>query len=103
MNENWNDCASSVLDIYHELIAAVLRIWVFRSFLYIYLFFKFCGVFGGLKKVLFLWCNSGDADAIVPVTSTRYSIDALNLSTTSPYGPWYIDGQVINKQTQLRK
>ena len=59
--------------------------------------------FGGLKKVLFLWCNSGDADAIVPVTSTRYSINALNLSTLSPYGPWYIDGQVINKQTQLRK
>ncbi|KAL0872887.1 hypothetical protein Bca101_022592 [Brassica carinata] len=38
-------------------------------------------------------CN-GDADAVVPVTSTRYSIDALNLSTSSPYGPWYIDGQV---------
>ncbi|KAF2544275.1 hypothetical protein F2Q68_00029152 [Brassica cretica] len=66
VNENWNDCASSVLDIYHELIAAGIRIWVF----------------------------SGDADAVVPVTSTRYSIDALNLSTTSPYGPWYIDGQV---------
>ncbi|CAH8355686.1 unnamed protein product [Eruca vesicaria subsp. sativa] len=66
VSEHWNDSPSSVLDIYHELIDAGLRIWVF----------------------------SGDADAVVPVTSTRYSIDALNLSTFSPYGPWYIDGQV---------
>ena len=51
----------------------------------------------------FFFGNSGDADAVVPVTSTRYSIDALKLHPVSPYGPWYIDGQVINKQTQLRK
>ncbi|KAG5407389.1 hypothetical protein IGI04_013508 [Brassica rapa subsp. trilocularis] len=63
---NWKDSPSSVLNIYHELIAAGLRIWVF----------------------------SGDADAVVPVTSTRYSIDALKLHPVSPYGPWYIDGQV---------
>ncbi|KAH0894872.1 hypothetical protein HID58_057301 [Brassica napus] len=66
VNEHWKDCSSSVLNIYHELIAAGLRIWVF----------------------------SGDADAVVPVTATRYSIDALNLRPLSPYGPWYIDGQV---------
>ncbi|CAG7898467.1 unnamed protein product [Brassica rapa] len=66
VNENWKDSSSSVLNIYHELIAAGLRIWVF----------------------------SGDADAVVPVTATRYSIDALNLRPLSPYGPWYIDGQV---------
>jgi len=41
--------------------------------------------------------NSGDADAVVPVTSTRYSIDALNLRPLSAYGPWYLDGQVQNK------
>ncbi|CAN8326670.1 unnamed protein product [Cochlearia groenlandica] len=66
VNEHWDDCSSSVLNIYHELIAAGLRIWVF----------------------------SGDADAVVPVTSTRYSIDALKLRPLSTYGPWYIDGQV---------
>ncbi|KAH0871469.1 hypothetical protein HID58_078491 [Brassica napus] len=66
VSENWKDSPSSVLNIYHELIAAGLRIWVF----------------------------SGDADAVVPVTSTRYSIDALKLHPVSPYGPWYIDGQV---------
>ncbi|XP_010447670.1 PREDICTED: serine carboxypeptidase-like 29 [Camelina sativa] len=66
VNGHWKDSSSSVLNIYHELIAAGLRIWVF----------------------------SGDADAVVPVTSTRYSIDALNLRPLSAYGPWYLDGQV---------
>lgn len=62
---NWKDSAISVLDIYRELINSV-RIWVF----------------------------SGDTDTVIPVTSTRYSINALNLSTISPWRAWYEDGQV---------
>lgn len=62
----WQDSPISVLDVYQELIAAGLRIWVF----------------------------SGDTDAVIPVTSTRYSIDALNLTTISPWRAWYEDGQV---------
>ncbi|GKE59044.1 serine carboxypeptidase II-2, partial [Tanacetum coccineum] len=53
------------LDVYQELIASGLRIWIF----------------------------SGDTDAVIPVTSTRYSIDALNLTTISPWRAWYEDGQ----------
>ncbi|PIN21895.1 Serine carboxypeptidases (lysosomal cathepsin A) [Handroanthus impetiginosus] len=64
--ENWNDFPSSVLDIYRELLRFGLRIWIF----------------------------SGNADAVVPVTSTRYSIDALKLPTVSPWRAWYDDGQV---------
>lgn len=37
---------------------------------------------------------SGDTDAVIPVTSTRYTIDALKLPTISPWRAWYIDGQV---------
>ncbi|CAA2967450.1 serine carboxypeptidase II-2 [Olea europaea subsp. europaea] len=66
VNENWKDTPMSVLDIYRELIPLGLRIWIF----------------------------SGDTDAVIPVTSTRYSIDALNLPTTSPWRAWYDDGQV---------
>ncbi|XP_010526302.1 PREDICTED: serine carboxypeptidase-like 29 [Tarenaya hassleriana] len=66
VGNHWKDSPRSVLNIYHELIAAGLHIWVF----------------------------SGDADAVVPVTSTRYSIDALNLRPLNPWRPWYIDGQV---------
>ncbi|XXG61044.1 hypothetical protein AAC387_Pa04g2797 [Persea americana] len=38
----------------------------------------------GLRILLY----SGDMDAVVPVTSTRYSIDALNLMVKEPWKPW---------------
>ncbi|XP_047311374.1 serine carboxypeptidase II-2 [Impatiens glandulifera] len=66
INTNWNDSPISVLDIYRELIPSGLRIWIF----------------------------SGDTDAVIPITSTRYSIDSLNLTTTSSWHAWYDDGQV---------
>lgn len=66
VSDNWKDSPRSVLDVYRELLQAGLRIWVF----------------------------SGDADAVVPVTSTRYSIDALKLPTISPWRAWYVSGQV---------
>ncbi|PIA31844.1 hypothetical protein AQUCO_04800026v1 [Aquilegia coerulea] len=66
VNTHWKDSPRSVLDIYQELIHTGLRIWMF----------------------------SGDTDAVIPVTSTRYSIDALKLSTTSPWRAWYHNGQV---------
>ncbi|KAK9059502.1 hypothetical protein SSX86_020205 [Deinandra increscens subsp. villosa] len=62
----WKDSPISVLDVYRELISSGLRIWIY----------------------------SGDTDAVIPVTSTRYSIDALNLTTTSPWHAWYEDDQV---------
>ncbi|KAF9620595.1 hypothetical protein IFM89_013621 [Coptis chinensis] len=63
---SWKDSATSVLDIYQELIASGLRIWMF----------------------------SGDTDGVIPVTSTRYDIDALRLPLASPWRAWYDDGQV---------
>jgi serine carboxypeptidase-like clade 2 len=66
INTNWKDSPLTVLDIYRELIQAGLRIWIF----------------------------SGTTDAVIPVTSTRYSIAALNLSTVKPWRAWYEDGQV---------
>lgn len=66
VNSNWTDSAGSVLDIYRELIHAGLRIWMF----------------------------SGDTDSVIPVTSTRYNIDALKLPTIKPWHAWYDHGQV---------
>lgn len=66
VNLNWKDSPKSMLNVYHELIRSGLRIWVF----------------------------SGDTDAIIPVTSTRYSIDALKLPTVTPWHAWYDDSQV---------
>ncbi|XP_048232099.1 serine carboxypeptidase-like 27 [Ricinus communis] len=62
----WADSPLSMLPIYKELIAAGLKIWVF----------------------------SGDTDAVVPVTATRYSIDALKLPTVTNWYPWYDNGKV---------
>lgn len=37
---------------------------------------------------------SGDTDAVVPVTATRYSIDALKLPTITNWYPWNDNGKV---------
>ncbi|XP_051149001.1 serine carboxypeptidase II-2 [Andrographis paniculata] len=67
VSENWKDSPLSVLDVYRELLkSGELRIWIF----------------------------SGDTDAVIPVTSTRYSVDALKLPTVSPWRAWYDEGQV---------
>ncbi|CAL5187035.1 unnamed protein product [Lathyrus oleraceus] len=66
VNTNWKDSPRTVLDIYRELIPTGLRIWIF----------------------------SGNTDAVVPVTSTRYSINALKLPTVSPWRAWYDNGEV---------
>ncbi|XP_031481045.1 serine carboxypeptidase 24-like isoform X1 [Nymphaea colorata] len=62
----WKDSQVSMLPTYRELIKAGLRIWVF----------------------------SGDADSVVPVTATRFSLSHLGLPVKIPWYPWYSDGQV---------
>ncbi|XP_076896914.1 serine carboxypeptidase II-2-like [Bidens hawaiensis] len=66
VNKYWKDSPISVLDVHRELISYGLRIWIY----------------------------SGDTDAVIPVTSTRQRIDALNLTTIGPWRAWYDDGQV---------
>ncbi|XP_062156468.1 serine carboxypeptidase-like 27 [Alnus glutinosa] len=70
----WADSPLSMLPIYSELIAAGLRIWVY----------------------------SGDTDAVVPVTATRYSIDALKLPTITNWHPWY-DNVKVGGWSQVYK
>ncbi|GLJ45175.1 hypothetical protein SUGI_0950870 [Cryptomeria japonica] len=71
----WTECSNvlsynsldvtTMLPVYQRLIAARLRILVY----------------------------SGDVDATVPVTSTRYSINALNLPIEKAWYPW-MDGNI---------
>ncbi|KAL4580952.1 hypothetical protein LXL04_017158 [Taraxacum kok-saghyz] len=37
---------------------------------------------------------NGDTDARVPITSSRYSINALNLPIKTPWRPWYLNKEV---------
>lgn len=64
--QNWQDSEFSVIPVYKELIAAGLKIWLF----------------------------SGDVDAVVPITGTRYSVEHMNLTMTENWFSWYLDGQV---------
>ncbi|XP_066366932.1 serine carboxypeptidase 2-like [Miscanthus floridulus] len=75
INNNWGDSPKSMLHIYKELIAAGLRIWVF----------------------------SGDTDSVVPLTATRYSIDALDLPTVVSWYPWYDDIKEVGGWSQVYK
>ncbi|KAK4784603.1 hypothetical protein SAY86_018971 [Trapa natans] len=72
---NWTDSPKSVLPIFKELIASGIRIWVF----------------------------SGDADAILPLTATRYSLRALNLKTVTSWYAWYDDLQQVGGWAQIYK
>lgn len=47
-----------------------------------------------LTWLLMNYLSSGDTDAVVPVTATRYSIDALKLPTITNWSPWYDNGKV---------
>ncbi|XP_004292824.1 PREDICTED: serine carboxypeptidase II-3-like [Fragaria vesca subsp. vesca] len=52
----------------------------------------------GIKRLIAsgirLWMYSGDTDANVPGTSTRYSIKRLKLPIKKPWRPWNSDGEV---------
>lgn len=64
--ENWQDSEFSMIPVYKELISAGLKIWLF----------------------------SGDVDAVVPITGTRYGVQHMNLTETEKWFSWYLDGQV---------
>uniref|UniRef100_A0A7N1A671 Carboxypeptidase n=1 Tax=Kalanchoe fedtschenkoi TaxID=63787 RepID=A0A7N1A671_KALFE len=46
--------------------------------------------------------SSGDTDSVVPLTATRYSIDALKLPTVTNWYPWY-DNKRVGGWTQVYK
>ncbi|XP_068645007.1 serine carboxypeptidase-like 31 [Aristolochia californica] len=63
---DWAQSKASVLHIYKKLIVGGLRIWVY----------------------------SGDTDGRVPVLSTRYSLNSLQLPITGGWRPWYHQKEV---------
>ncbi|XP_051130850.1 serine carboxypeptidase-like 28 [Andrographis paniculata] len=63
---SWADSPKSMLPIFQQLIKAGIRIWVF----------------------------SGDTDAVLPLSATRYSLNALNLKVNTSWHAWYINQKV---------
>ncbi|XP_010938742.1 serine carboxypeptidase II-3-like [Elaeis guineensis] len=62
----WMDSPSTVLPLIKECMANDVRVWVY----------------------------SGDVDGRVPVTSSRYSLNQLNLSIKTEWQPWFINNEV---------
>ncbi|GLT71094.1 hypothetical protein SLA2020_431350 [Shorea laevis] len=40
------------------------------------------------------WIYSGDTDAVVPVTSTRFAVNKLNLTVNTTWRPWYSSTEI---------
>ncbi|XP_058076011.1 serine carboxypeptidase-like 34 [Magnolia sinica] len=59
--EQWNDAPHSTLPVIKKLIDGGIRVWLY----------------------------SGDTDGVVPVTSTRYTINKLGLNVTEEWAPWF--------------
>ncbi|XP_023773257.1 serine carboxypeptidase 1 isoform X1 [Lactuca sativa] len=63
---DWPDSPTTVLPIINQLIGYGISVWIY----------------------------SGDTDGIVPVTSSRYSINKLKLPVESAWRPWYYNKEV---------
>ncbi|KAK2968265.1 hypothetical protein RJ640_027654, partial [Escallonia rubra] len=63
--QKWQDSPSTVIPLLKEFMKNGLRVWIF----------------------------SGDTDARVPVTSTKYSIETMKLSIKTAWHPWFINGE----------
>ncbi|KAI9200015.1 hypothetical protein LWI28_001514 [Acer negundo] len=68
----WTDSPTTVLPTIQQLIASGISVWLY----------------------------SGDMDARIPVTSSRYSINVLNLSVETAWRPWYSSGGRICRGIQ---
>ncbi|KAJ4724615.1 Carboxypeptidase [Melia azedarach] len=63
---NWTDSPTTILPIIKNLMASGIRLWIY----------------------------SGDVDARVPITSSRYSINSLKLPIKTGWRPWYTNNEV---------
>ncbi|KAG0476503.1 hypothetical protein HPP92_013344 [Vanilla planifolia] len=64
--DNWHDAPATMLSTIQELLGSGIRVWFY----------------------------SGDQDSVVAVTSTRYSINMLNLTIESQWKAWYTNDEV---------
>ncbi|XP_050267246.1 LOW QUALITY PROTEIN: serine carboxypeptidase 1-like [Quercus robur] len=62
----WTDSPTTILPTINELISSGIRVWIY----------------------------SGDIDGLIPVTSSRYSINTLQLPVTTAWRPWYFNNEV---------
>ncbi|KAM0923788.1 hypothetical protein ACQ4PT_005311 [Festuca glaucescens] len=74
----WNDSPATLLPVLKKLMGAGLRVWVYRYSTHLASAATLLSPPTLPVLILLMW-RSGDTDGRVPVTSTRYSINAMNL------------------------
>jgi len=73
IRKNWKDSPKSMLPIIKNLLQAHLRIWIF----------------------------SGDSDAVLPLSGTRHSINAMKLKSSKRWYPWYHSHGLVGGWSQV--
>ncbi|KAL7605638.1 serine carboxypeptidase-like 40 [Lactuca sativa] len=76
LDHDWEPC-SDVINIWKDSPSTIIPL--LREF---------------MKDNLRVWIYSGDTDARVPVTSTKYSINSMSLPIKTPWHPWLYQGKV---------
>ncbi|KAL2535977.1 Serine carboxypeptidase-like 40 [Forsythia ovata] len=70
---NWTDMPRTILPIIENLMASGMRVWLY----------------------------SGDIDAVVPVTASRYAINSLKLPIENTWRPWYLNNEPMGRCLQM--
>ncbi|KAF5176789.1 Serine carboxypeptidase-like [Thalictrum thalictroides] len=76
-NGKWEVCNESILRTYNYTVLSILPIYIKL-----------------IKAGLKIWVYSGDADGRVPVTGTRYWLEAIGLPLKASWRSWYHNHQV---------
>ncbi|KAL7156770.1 hypothetical protein ABFS83_02G031300 [Erythranthe nasuta] len=66
VHANWQDWQTTLLPTIEELMSSGIRVWIY----------------------------SGDTDRAVPVTTTSYSLTKIGAPITTPWYPWFSQGEV---------
>ncbi|KAG6482433.1 hypothetical protein ZIOFF_059064 [Zingiber officinale] len=90
---SWSDQPSTMLPIIHELLSNGIRILKYRCIDFVV---HVEGVFDLILSLTKRWLGlcSGDFDGVVPVASTRYSLEKLKLGVKAPWRAWMLNSEV---------
>ncbi|KAJ9558222.1 hypothetical protein OSB04_012836 [Centaurea solstitialis] len=92
--KGWQDSAATVIPLLKEFMKYKLRVWIFRHLWALVDIDVEMNSMGNIAYELFVLLNcSGDTDARVPVTSTKYSISSMKLPIKTKWHPWIHQGE----------
>ncbi|KAG6482431.1 hypothetical protein ZIOFF_059062 [Zingiber officinale] len=93
---SWSDQPSTMLPIIHELLSNGIRILKYRCIDFVVHVYRCASMIA--LRFLHNICHTikilGDFDGVVPVASTRYSLEKLKLGVKAPWRAWMLNSEV---------